>query len=462
MVVKVFVNYRRDDTRDMAARIRDRLAPIFRDGNVFMDVDQLLAGQRFDKELEKALSQTDVLLAIIGPRWLELLAERQANGGRDYVREEIAAALQRGVVVVPVLIERTPLPSPDVLPDDIRDLVLHQTHVVTYERFGRDLGDLIEDIRLARKAVGARAGAQGVALRWRGAVAIVALLFGGGVLTYRYSDRGAEQSEVLRTIHNFRSCPECPEMIVVPAGSFTMGSPAREEGREPWDRMKGSESPQHEVAIAKAFAVGKFEVTFAEWDACVSDGGCTHRPDDKGFGRGNRPVSNVSWNHITQEYLPWLSRRTGRTYRLLTEAEWEYAARGVTNAPVPSERYWWGSAASHDHANYGAEKCCGGIKSGRDQWLAAAPVGQFQANQFGLHDMHGNLWEWVQDCWNASYNGAPSDGSAWTTGNCGIGVLRGGAFDSPSMDVRSASRRILDRHSRDDVSGFRVATTSPL
>ena len=122
MVVKVFVNYRRGDTRDMAARIRDRLAPIFRDGNVFMDVDQLLAGQRFDKELEKALSQTDVLLAIIGPRWLELLAERQANGGRDYVREEIAAALQRGVVVVPVLIERTPLPRHDVLPDDIRDL----------------------------------------------------------------------------------------------------------------------------------------------------------------------------------------------------------------------------------------------------------------------------------------------------------------------------------------------------
>ena len=251
-------------------------------------------------------------------------------------------------------------------------------------------------------------------------------------------------------------------MIVVPAGSFTMGSPAEEEGREPWDRMKGSESPQHEVAIAKAFAVGKFEVTFAEWDACVSDGGCTHRPDDKGFGRGNRPVSNVSWKHITQEYLPWLSGRTGRTYRLLTEAEWEYAARGVTNASVPSERYRWGNTASHDYANYGTEKCCGGFKSGRDQWLASAPVGQFQANPFGLHDMHGNLWEWVQDCWNASYNGAPSDGSAWTTGNCGIGVLRGGAFDSPSMDVRSASRRILERHSRDDVSGFRVATTSPL
>src|SRR5262245_34355530 len=132
---KIFVNYRRDDARDMAARVRDRLAMSFGGANLFMDVDNLLAGQRFDKELQKALGQTDVFLAVIGPRWVELLAERQVSGERDYVREEIAGALQRGVVVIPVLIERTPLPRADALPDDIRDLVLHQKHTVAHEQF---------------------------------------------------------------------------------------------------------------------------------------------------------------------------------------------------------------------------------------------------------------------------------------------------------------------------------------
>jgi TIR domain-containing protein len=159
---KIFVNYRRDDERATAARIRDRLAATFGASNVFMDVDNLLAGQRFDKELERALGETDVFLAVIGPRWLELLSERQASGERDYVREEIAGALGRGIVVIPVLIERTPLPRHDLLPPDIRDLVLHQKHVVTHEQFGRD-GGLVEAIRFGRKAAKAVAGEGGQA-----------------------------------------------------------------------------------------------------------------------------------------------------------------------------------------------------------------------------------------------------------------------------------------------------------
>ena len=122
---KVFVNYRRDDARDMAARIRDRLAQTFGEANVFMDVDNLRPGQRFDRELEKALAETDAFLAVIGPRWHDLLAERQASGERDYVREEIAGALQRGILVIPVLVERTPLPRANALPENIRDLALH-------------------------------------------------------------------------------------------------------------------------------------------------------------------------------------------------------------------------------------------------------------------------------------------------------------------------------------------------
>jgi hypothetical protein len=160
---KIFVNYRRDDARDMAARIRDRLAATFGDANVFMDVDDLMAGQRFDKELEKALAQTDVFLAVIGPRWLELLIERLDSGERDYVREEIAGALQRGIVVVPVLIERTLLPRTDTLPEDIRNLALHQSHEVAHARFGRDVADLVEAIRLWRKAARAGVGVGGSA-----------------------------------------------------------------------------------------------------------------------------------------------------------------------------------------------------------------------------------------------------------------------------------------------------------
>ena len=181
---KVFVNYRRDDEPAMAARIRDRLAATFGDANVFMDVDNLLAGQRFDKELEKALDQTDVFVAVIGPRWLELLAERRASGKRDYVREEIAGALQRGIVAIPVLIERTPLPRFDALPEDIRDLVLHQSHEVAHSRFGRDVAELVEAIRLGRKVARVGVGGRGAAVRWVAVAAVASLVVGGGLLAY--------------------------------------------------------------------------------------------------------------------------------------------------------------------------------------------------------------------------------------------------------------------------------------
>ena len=151
-MAKVFVNYRREDARDMAARVRDRLANALGNANVFMDVDNLMAGQRFDRELEKALAETGVFLAVIGPRWMELLAQRHASGERDFVREEIAGALARGIVVIPILIEGAPLPRADALPPDIRSLVMHQKHNVTHEQFGRDVAGLVEAIRFATRA----------------------------------------------------------------------------------------------------------------------------------------------------------------------------------------------------------------------------------------------------------------------------------------------------------------------
>ena len=241
----------------------------------------------------------------------------------------------------------------------------------------------------------------------------------------------------------FRDCPACPEMVVVPPGSFTMGSPLGEEWRKP------GEGPQRRVTIGRAFAVGKYEVSFGEWDACVSTGGCSHMPDDAGWGRDRWPVMNVSW-HDAKAYVRWLSRRTGKRYRLLSEAEWEYAARAGTQTA-----YHWGDAIGRSRAS-----CAEGCSSRRDYKHHAVPVGSFAPNGFGLHDMHGNVEEWVEDCWHRSYSGAPSDGRAWTSGgDCGTRVKRGGSWGDRSRDLRAAARSRVSADNRDWSSGFRVART---
>jgi formylglycine-generating enzyme required for sulfatase activity len=199
------------------------------------------------------------------------------------------------------------------------------------------------------------------------------------------------EEQALRPKDSFKECPQCPEMVVVPAGSFIMGSSPKDiAAREEHYRHYRYEGPLRKVTIAQPFAVGKYEVTFAEWDACVSAGGCKHSPDSQRLERGKTPVFNVSWSDINEEYLPWLSRTTGKTYRLLTEAEWEYAARGGRGRLI----YWWGNQANRKYANYGnADNCCSGGAEGYDKWVNWAPAGQFPANPFGLHDMHGNVWE---------------------------------------------------------------------
>ncbi len=230
-----------------------------------------------------------------------------------------------------------------------------------------------------------------------------------------------------------------PEMVVIPAGRFRMGCVS---GRD----CENEEMPVHEVRIAQPFALSKYEVTFAQWDACVADGGCGgYRPDDEGWGRGNRPVIRVSWNHA-MEYVQWLSGRTGKRYRLPTEAEWEYAARAGTTT-----KYSWGNDIGRNRAN------CNGCGSRWDV-QQTAPVGSFSANSFGLYDMHGNVREWVADCWNY-YAGAPSDGSAWTSGYCTDRVERDGSwFDGPG-DLRSAFRFWDSTDLRSVFHGFRVART---
>jgi len=246
----------------------------------------------------------------------------------------------------------------------------------------------------------------------------------------------------------FRDCDACPEMVVIPAGSFRMGSPSGEADRQ------DDEGPQHNVSI-RAFALASTEVTFAQWDACVSDGGCRHRPEDQGWGRGNRPVINVSWNDA-QEYVRWLSRKTGEEYRLPSEAEWEYSARAGTTT-----RFSTGNCITTGQANFNGNYPANGCPKGQYRQRTVA-VGSFSPNAFGLHDMHGNVWEWVQDCWNDSYRGAPSDGSAWMSGDCGRAVLRGGSWDGYGQVLRSAGRFRGGRDYRFDITGFRPARSVAL
>ena len=248
----------------------------------------------------------------------------------------------------------------------------------------------------------------------------------------------------------FKDCAKCPQMVVLPGGSFVMGSPPGEERRTTY------ENPQRRVRI-RTFAIGRFEVTFAEWDACVSAGGCTHRPGDRGWGRGRRPVMNVSW-HDAQQFVRWLSRVTGKRYRLPSEAEWEYAARAGTRTAYP-----WGTRASHTYANYGKDECCGGHAAGRDRWIHTAPVGSFPPNRFGLYDMQGNVWEWVEDCWHRTYRGAPVTGRAWLSGgNCRERVYRGGSWDRYPQVLRSAYRfKYLAGWRSGGEIGFRVSRTLP-
>jgi formylglycine-generating enzyme required for sulfatase activity len=230
-------------------------------------------------------------------------------------------------------------------------------------------------------------------------------------------------------------------MMVVPAGSFTMGSPASEQGRYP------DEEPQHNVLLAQQFAVAEFELTFDEWNACVADRGCNgYKPFDQVWGRRRRPVINVSWNDANA-YVAWLAKKTGKPYRLLSEAEYEYATRSGTTTAYP-----WGNAIGTNNANCNG---CGGQWDGKQ----TAPVGSFAANGFGLYDMVGNVWEWTQDCFHTSYDGAPDDGSAWTSGDCSSHVVRGGTWDFAPRDLRSANRFKASADFRTDDFGFRVGRT---
>jgi len=268
-----------------------------------------------------------------------------------------------------------------------------------------------------------------------GRAVFLGILLAGGLALSAFGDARAAERKPGDT---FKDCGVCPELVAVPAGAFIMGADSRYK----------YERPAHRVTIARPFAVGKYEVTFDQWDACVDAGGCGHKPDDHKWGRGRRPVINVTVAQV-REYLAWISKKTGETYRLPSDAEWEYVARAGTTT-----QFWWGDKVGVNRAN------CRNCKS---EWSKkkSAPAGSFDPNPWGLYDTAGNVWEWIEDCWNVTHEGAPADASARKTGDCRQNVMRGGSWYYISKNSRSSWRFKNDARVKSYGIGFRVIRELP-
>ncbi|WP_408313233.1 formylglycine-generating enzyme family protein [Paraburkholderia aspalathi] len=221
-------------------------------------------------------------------------------------------------------------------------------------------------------------------------------------------------------------------MIALPAGSFSMGSSTDDP----------SEKPVHHVTIGAPFAIGKYEVTVEQWNACVAANACQKLTPESNTNKA-APARDLSWEDA-QQYVKWLSKTTGKSYRLPSEAEWEYADRGGTTTA-----YWWGDQMRKGNANC---KDCG------DPWHKEGPevAGSFAPNPVGLYDMNGSVWEWVADCWHNSYQGAPADGHAWDSPTCDMRVIRGGSWREGGGYMLSATRFKYSASVRQSQDGFRV------
>lgn len=272
---------------------------------------------------------------------------------------------------------------------------------------------------------------------------ILVCLSVGGCTQYQYEAQDAAGDVI-------KDCDECPELVVIPPGTFMMGSPQDEVGRsdavedDDEDNLAGPGGEKLPVTIDYYFAVGRTEVTWDNWDACVAEGGCDGASVEEaggaeGFGKGNRPVMNLLWKDM-KDYVSWISKRTGKEYRLPSEAEWEYAARAGTTT-----RYSFGDDITKDDAQYDAPR--------------SAPVASFQPNAFGLYDVHGNVWERVEDCYTPSHASNPANGSPVAAFEGCERVWKGGAWNLEPRALRSANRNRSEIVHRGSKFGFRVART---
>jgi formylglycine-generating enzyme required for sulfatase activity len=374
----------------------------------WLDSEDLLPGQIWRVEIPKAIRDAAVFLACLSSRSVAKVG---------YVQNEFRLALsafgQRpagSIYLIPVRLDDCEVPDLQIPDLGLRLRNLHWVDLFADDGLDRLVRALTEGAKIAPASSASPA-------------APVPL-------------------QVFRDI----DAPWCPEMVVIPAGRFVMGSAPSEEGRLDHER------PQHFVTIAESFALGRYSVTFDEHDEFAATTG-QEPAGDEGWGRGRRPVINVSWGDA-QAYVAWLSKRTGATYRLPSEAEWEYACRAGTTTP-----FHFGPTISTDEANYDGNNTYGAGRKGADR-EQTLPVGSFPANDFGLHDMHGNVWEWCADVWHESYDGAPLDGSAWLEGgDQGRRVLRGGSWNSNPRFLRSATRNWFEPVNCVNRVGFRVART---
>jgi formylglycine-generating enzyme required for sulfatase activity len=483
MAGKIFINYRRDDSASHALAVARYLGK----RNIFIDIHRLQPGLKFKTVLEDKLRQCKVMLAIIGPNWVDARDEKTGNrridDPEDWVRVEIERALARRIPVIPVLVAGATLASKSDLPQSLQPLLEHRSVTVTTNGFRHEMAGLARDVAdLTVRRPWSRMVAAASALILGGYVVAhaSALILGGYLVAHQLGapvskrDADAAEAEAKRVTEaakgkaeappdpalsvtpgsgkTFRDpladgkpCPMCPEMVMAPAGTFMMGSPPSEPDRRPGEVRVS-------VTITRPFAVGKFAVTFDQWDACVADGGCNrYQPPDRGWGRGNRPVINVNWADANA-YAEWLSQKTGKTYRLLSEAEHEYVTRAGTTTP-----FWWGSSITPDQANYNGVFTYAGGATGEFR-RQTMPVDSFEANPWGLFNVHGNVWDWTADCWNDSNQGNPGNGSARATSDCLARVIRGGSWSLVPQLLRAASR--LGNFSvRNGYVGFRLART---
>ena len=476
MSKRVFISYRRDDAKWEAREIYRSLTQVLPRDQVFMDVDSIPPGADFVDVLEGWVDECDILLALIGSGWIDAMdpkaGRRRLENPNDFVRIEVRKALERGIPVVPVLLDGAPIPDADRLPDDLKKLTRRNAEFVEHRTVDSDVQRLIRRLGLTTTTTSPSAGpaasfAPAAPNRLdrsaEGRIKVDAAIFHGA--SDGWFKPGAGKTEW------FQDMPGSPGMVVVPAGNFQMGSPEDEPQRERW--KAGTESPQHSVSIAKPFAVGRYAVTRVQFAAFVTDTGhktdggayvwkgSEWRNDPKASWRSpgfkqddSHPVVCINWDDA-KAYAKWLSEKTGQSYRLLTEAEWEYAARAGTTTP-----FWWGSAITPEQANYNGNYDYAGGGSKGEWRQATVPVGSFEANPWGLFNVHGNCVEWCEDVWHDSYIDTPTNGSAWIEGGeQDRRVVRGGSWYDDPQFLRSAFRHGSISGFRDISFGFRIGRT---
>jgi formylglycine-generating enzyme required for sulfatase activity len=425
----IFISYAREDRR-----VAERLATL---------LEQECGWSVFwDREILPGTAFVDVLGAELKAARHVIVLWSKASISSHWVRDEAQEGLNREVLT-PVLI--------DAVEPPLGFRSIHAADLAGWDLSTADprFQELVAALKGERRVVtptplpGRR--------RWRrtaviGGAAAASMLAAAGLLAYvagpdlfaqgePVRPRTWEMPEGYQAFGSFRDCPDCPEMIAIPPGSFSMGASWFERDAQ------SDERPQVPIDVEKAFALGAREVTFKEWQSCVNDGGCRqYHPDDEGWGKEDRPVIFVSWDQA-HEFLVWLTEKTGKLYRLPSEAEWEYACRAGT-----ATKYAFGDTISAGQANYGRNT--GGTRE----------VGSYPPNAWGLSDMHGNVWEWVADVWSDSHKGRSGDQHARTVGTDeDERAIRGGSWDDPPRRVQCIARNHKDRDQRENEIGFRVA-----